>query len=60
MLGNFSYSSPTRLYFGYDAIAFLGEELKNYGKKVMLTYGGGSIKKNGIYDEVVEIVKESL
>ena len=34
MLGNFSYSNPTRLYFGDDAIAFLGEELKNYGKKV--------------------------
>ena len=50
MLGNFSYSNPTRLYFGDDAISFMGEELKNYGKKVMLTYGGGSIKKNGIYN----------
>ena len=50
MLGNFSYSNPTKLYFGDDAISFMGEELKNYGKKVMLTYGGSSIKKNGIYD----------
>lgn len=58
MLGNFSYSNPTRLYFGDDAIAFLGEELKNYGKKVMLTYGGGSIKKNGIYDEVLKALKD--
>ncbi len=58
MLGNFSYSNPTRLYFGDDAIAFLGEELKNYGKKVMLTYGGGSIKKNGIYDEVIKTLKD--
>lgn len=59
MLGNFSYSNPTRLYFGDDAISFLGEELKNYGKKVMLTYGGGSIKKNGIYDEVIKALKDA-
>ncbi len=58
MLGNFSYSNPTRLYFGDDAIAYLGEELKNYGKKVMLTYGGGSIKKNGIYEEVLKALKD--
>jgi alcohol dehydrogenase YqhD (iron-dependent ADH family) len=58
MLGNFSYSNPTRLYFGDDAISFLGEELNNYGKKVMLTYGGGSIKKNGIYDEVIKTLKD--
>ena len=59
MLGNFSYSNPTRLYFGDDAISFLGEELKNYGKKVMLTYGGGSIKKNGLYDEVLKALKDA-
>lgn len=58
MLGNFSYSNPTKLYFGDDAISFMGEELKNYGKKVMLTYGGGSIKKNGIYDEVLKALKD--
>ena len=59
MLGNFSYSNPTKLYFGDDAISFLGEELKDYGKKVMLTYGGGSIKKNGIYDEVIKALKDA-
>ena len=59
MLGNFSYSNPTRLYFGDDAISFLGEELKNYGKRVMLTYGGGSIKKNGIYDEVIKALNDA-
>ena len=47
MLGNFSYSNPTKLYFGDNAISFLGEELNNYGSKVMLAYGSGSIKKNG-------------
>ena len=59
MLGNFSYSNPTKLYFGEDSPRFLDEELPKYGKNVMLTYGGGSIKKNGIYDQVVQILKEN-
>ena len=59
MLGSFVYSNPTKLYFGDNAISFLGEELKNYGPKVMLCYGGGSIKRNGIYDDVVRILKEA-
>lgn len=57
MLGNFSYSNPTKLYFGDDAQKNLGEELKNYGPKVLLTYGGGSIKTNGIYDEVMAALR---
>lgn len=56
MLGNFSYSNPTKLYFGKDALDNLGEELKKYGKNVLLVYGGGSIKKNGIYDKVRAIL----
>lgn len=56
MLGNFSYSNPTKLYFGKDSLRFLNEELPKYGKSIMLIYGGGSIKKNGIYDDVVEIL----
>lgn len=59
MLGNFTYCNPTKLYFGENALDFLSDELKNYGKNVMLCYGGGSIKKNGIYDKVVEILKAS-
>lgn len=59
MLGNFKYSNPTILYFGKDAIASLKDELKNYGPKVMLSYGGGSIKKNGIYDDVIRILNEA-
>jgi len=58
MLGNFKYSNPTKLYFGDDALSFLPEALSGFGKKVMLTYGGGSIKKNGIYDDVIRILKE--
>lgn len=57
MLGNFSYSNPTKLYFGEDSLQFLNEELPKYGKNILLTYGGGSIKANGIYDKVVEILK---
>ena len=58
MLGNFSYSNPTKLYFGEDALDNLGAELKKYGKNVLLVYGGGSIKKNGIYDKVVAILND--
>ncbi len=58
MLGNFSYSNPTKIYFGEDSLSFLGEELKKYGDKVMLVYGGGSIKKTGLYDSVVKILND--
>ena len=57
MLGNFTYCNPTKLYFGKDALDGLNEELPKYGKNVLLVYGGGSIKKNGIYDKVIAILK---
>ena len=59
MLGNFSYCNPTKLYFGEDSLDCLREELPKYGKNVMLVYGGGSIKRNGIYDQVVKLLDES-
>lgn len=55
MLGNFTYCNPTRLYFGKDALDGLNKELPKFGKNILLVYGGGSIKKNGIYDKVLEI-----
>ncbi len=58
MLGNFSYCNPTKLYFGEGSLKYLKGELAKYGKNVVLVYGGGSIKKNGIYDAVIEILKE--
>ncbi len=58
MLGNFSYHNPTKLYFGDDSLKYLKDELKNYGKNVLFVYGGGSIKKNGLYDEIIAILKE--
>lgn len=59
MLGNFTYCNPTKLYFGKNALDGLNEQLPKYGKNVLLVYGGGSIKKNGIYDKVVAILKEN-
>ena len=59
MLGNFSYKNATKLYFGDDSLKYLNDELPKYGKNVQLIYGGGSIKKNGIYDEVVKILKDN-
>lgn len=59
MLGNFTYCNPTRIHFGTEALSRLSEELAKYGKTVLLTYGGGSIKKSGLYDDVVSILKES-
>lgn len=58
MLGDFTYSNPTKLYFGKNALDGLKAELEKYGNKVMLSYGSGSIKKNGIYDDVVKILKD--
>lgn len=57
MLGNFEYCNPTKLYFGDESLKYLNEELPKYGSNVVLVYGGGSIKKNGIYEEVVQILK---
>lgn len=59
MLGNFIYSNPTKLYFGEDSLKYLKDELSKYGKNIQLVYGGGSIKKNGIYDEVVKILEDN-
>ena len=59
MLGNFAYCNPTKLYFGDESLQYLNTELPKYGANVVLIYGGGSIKKNGIYDEVVKILNEN-
>lgn len=59
MLGNFSFCNPTKLYFGEESLNDLNSELPKYGKNVVLIYGSGSIKKNGIYDEVVRILNSN-
>ena len=55
---NFDYMTPTRLIFGKDVIGKLPEVMASLGKKVLLTYGGGSIKKIGLYDRVKELLKD--
>jgi len=55
---NFDYQTPTRLLFGEGVISKLPEVMSEYGKKVLLTYGGGSIKKIGLYDKVRELLKD--
>ena len=59
MNGNFTFHNPTRLHFGENAMDALADELKAFGPVVQLCYGGGSIKKNGIYDQVVDILKSA-
>lgn len=54
---NFDYMTPTRLIFGRDAIAKLPEVMTQFGKKILLAYGGGSIKKIGLYQKVLEMLK---
>ena len=54
---NFNYCTPTRLIFGDGVIKDLPEVMSHYGKKILLTYGGGSIKKIGLYDKVLELLK---
>ena len=56
---NFIYSAPTKIYFGENQLEHLGNELKQYGNRVLLTYGGGSIKKIGLYDKIMEELKKS-
>ena len=59
-MNSFTYSYPTKVYFGEKAATKnLPAELAKTGKTVMLAYGGGSIKKNGVYDELVGILKEA-
>ncbi len=58
MQGNFKYYNPTKLYFGEESLNYLKDELPNLGERVLLNYGSGSVKRNGIYDDVVAILRE--
>lgn len=57
MLGDFSFCNPTKLYFGKNSLCHLKDEVAKYGKKILFVYGGGSIKRNGVYDAVVSVLK---
>lgn len=59
MLLDFTYDNPTKIHFGKHALDNLGKELAGYGKSVLLVYGKSAIKKNGLYDDVMTILKEA-
>ena len=58
-MNNFVYHIPTKVYFGENQLGHLGKELAKFGKRVLLTYGGGSIKRNGLYDKVIEELRNA-
>ena len=53
-INNFAYYNPTKIYFGNEQLVHLSDEVLTHGKKVCLVYGGGSIKKNGLYDKIID------
>ena len=59
MLLDFTYQNPTRVHFGKTALQHLPEELKNYGSRVLLVYGKSAIKKMGLYDQVIALLREA-
>lgn len=58
-MNNFVYDIPTKVYFGENQLGNLGKELRQFGRRVLLTYGGGSIKRIGLYDRVVAELKRA-
>ena len=56
-MNNYEFCVPTDIRFGKDQIECLGKEIKKYGKKILMVYGGGSIKRTGLYDKVYEVLK---
>lgn len=57
-MNNFTFHIPTDIRFGKDQVECLPEELSKYGKRVLLVYGGGSIKRNGIYDKLIDLLSD--
>ena len=57
-MNNFNFCVPTDIRFGKGQIACLPEELKKYGKRILMVYGGGSIKRTGLYDTILDLLKE--
>lgn len=58
-MNSFVYNIPTKVYFGENQLGHLGEEVRKFGRRVLLTYGGGSIKRNGLYDRVIEELRKA-
>ena len=56
---NFEFQNTTKIIFGDGQLIHLGDTLKQFGERVLLTYGGGSIKKNGLYDQIRSEVEKA-
>ena len=58
-MNDFIFHNPDKVYFGRNQMQHLPEELLNFGKKVLLVYGSGSIKRNGLYEQILSLSKEN-
>lgn len=58
-VNNFVYYNPTKIYFGNEQLVHLSEEVKKYGDKAALVYGGGSIKRTGLYDKIMKVLGDA-
>ena len=56
---DFTYYNPTKIHFGKNALDKLETELNSYGKNILLMYGRGSVKKSGLYDKIINILKNA-
>ena len=57
MINNFVYDLPVKVYFGENQLKYLGEEIKRFGHRVLMIYGGGSVKRTGLYDRIIAEIK---
>ena len=58
-MNDFIFHNTTKVYFGKDQLTHLPEELAKWGKRVLLVYGGGSIKRNGLYDAIMTLLQDA-
>lgn len=58
-MDNFVFQNPTKIFFGKGSLDNLGAEVQKYGKKILVTSGGGSVKKSGLYDKVLKILRDA-
>ena len=55
---DFNFYNPTKIFFGKESMKYLSEELENYGPNILLVYGKSSIKKSGLYDDIISVLKK--
>ncbi len=58
-MNDFIFQNTTKVYFGKDQLCHLGQEIKPYGNRVLMAYGGGSIKRMGLYDRIMKELRDA-